>query len=860
MASSSAQGLIQSDRLVNRRYVRIPHDQNELLKRPDAWSDQLRAGPSGMLNVPDYVLEDVKKSYIRKCKEGTPTSSRMPLGTAGAERPQQPIAPLDTNDDDEDALSWSSSGAEDAGDSEEELTKEKVLEIQTTPKFPARHPSKSPRRLPRKDSRFQLPADLPSSSLANSDDLEIEPPSFLSQEIGVPVNREPLRPTASTRPEPTPPSAQMPIATVASTMQAAPAYREQRMTKEPAGTSYDDIARETAIAALGLSKWGCIDLNDHHRSSTTTTTTTSLPPRSGLQSPSGKTTPLNPPAYFAQPVDSKTKSSDLPPTWEGRPKRSASSPLMNPDDLVPTSGSVPPNAQPIPREAPPKLKPYEEFKAAYPDYSESARAFVSGCLNVKQIMRDRTLAEFLYDDFIRAFSTDYMIYISKCNRKKVKSILPAVEWYNEMTKDPKYLKKIIRKNNLVAILEAHADDVAGIRRSLGDSQSTESGSEIEDNDEEMLDASVENEDKVEATNVEEAHNSQPSPESHAKLPVTRRSQKAAQQGRNNSPTRRAESLATMDAPTASNRANVRPESDPVEACEIQPKVAAKQATRPPSSPATHLKTPSGKTTDAQGQPDSSQPTAHSTPATTRKAQHSPERTVSSSSGGSFTTMTPVKRSRPRPPSSKEGPGDNTANYGSSNPVQNHKVEQQQIQKQHAPKVSSPLRKSIAINLPSKRPFGTHDEDDDEDDDAFDPPVNDLMPRPPKRPAHHLEGLQKSQTPVYEPIATTPPARRAGQSFPSTMPATTTAANQGPTSRPHRQGTTVSSSRPSASAAVSEGGQIGRSTSLFPETRTTNRVTKRISETRADRAKNFKEFLKRRSLGSGTPSSTLKGSK
>lgn len=860
MASNLSQDLIQSGRLVHRRYVRIPHDQIELLKRPDAWSDKLSAGPSGMLNVPDYVLEDVKKSHIRKHSENPPAPSSIEVVTADTSKPQQPIFISDASDDDEDVIPWSSSGAEDADDPAQEPVEEKVLETETLPELPVRHASKSPRILPRKDSRLQLPADVPSSSMANSDDLEIEPPGYLSQEIEFPVNREAFRPIASTRPEPTPPSAQIPVATVASTTQAAPANKEQRRMNEPANNSYDDVARNTAIAALGLSKWGCTDLDAHKRSSTTTTTS-SLALPSDPQSLSSKTSQLRPPPLFAHPVDSKTKSSNLPPTWEGRHQASASPRLTNPDALAPAYGSVPPNAQPIPRGAPTDLTPYEEFKAAYPDYLETARTFVSGCLNVKQMMRDRTLPEFLYDDFIRAFSTDYMLYISKCNRKRAKTILTAVEWYNETTKDPKYLKKVIRKDNLVAVLELHADDVDGIRRSLGDSQSTESDSAIEDSDEGMQDASIEGEEEVEESDVEDAHKSQPSPELQAESPIAMRSQKAAQQSRDEPRTGRDERLASMDALTASSRANVRPESDLVDVRDSQTKVLAKQAIRPPSSPASHFKSPSsGKVADVRGQPGNSQPTAHNTPATARKPQYLSERTIPSSSGGSIDTISPVQRSQPRPFSSEQVPVEKPAN--GRTPIQSRSIEQQQKQKQEAPKVSSPLRNLTIDNVPSKkRPLLADDEDDD--DNAFDPPVNDPMPPPPKRPARHLNGAQSRQASVYKPVVSTPPARRGRESFPSTMPAVTTAAaGQDPTFTPRGQGATASPSRPSTSAAAGEraGAQRGRSSSLFSDLNTANRGKKRMSEAPADRAKNFKEFLKRRSLGAGTPSSTPAGRK
>ncbi|PSR82049.1 hypothetical protein BD289DRAFT_454524 [Coniella lustricola] len=155
--------------------------------------------------------------------------------------------------------------------------------------------------------------------------------------------------------------------------------------------------------------------------------------------------------------------------------------------------------------------PYEVFKAAYPDYSENCRKFVSACLSLNQLRRERKIPEFLYDDYIRAHSSDYLLYISECDRKNVETILPAIQWYNETAKQIQYRGGVISKDNIVAVLAAHSDEARAVRRSLGDSQSTASESNAEDGDEEVEDA-------LSADEQEEEEQSRFSPELHIKSP------------------------------------------------------------------------------------------------------------------------------------------------------------------------------------------------------------------------------------------------------------------------------------------------------------------------------------------------------
>lgn len=839
MASSSHQDPIQSGRLVNRRYFQIPKDQSELLEREDAWSDSLCSGPRGMLNVPDHVLQDVKSFHVRKhANLATQDSTTADIGKASIKEAattvtsklREPVSspPPEDNDDRDDegtpVSSWSESGVDEDEDLVRESLEEPVEEQANTVDA-----SKPPGTPSYNDSRLQAPAAVPPSSIANSDDLEIEVPGYLSQEIDYPVNREALRAVASTRPEPTPPSAQIPIATVASTIQPTTANKKRRTSHIP-DDRYGHAHQNAAIVAPEPSKWGSAAPDAHQRSPTTTAS--SLMPPSVPQALSEKVSESRPSPVMAGPVASKTKSSNLTATWEGRRQTSGSPHLIKPRILEPASvveypkfdmtGNGPPNAQRAQRETP-NLTPYDEFKATYPDYPETAIKFISGCLNVKQVMRDRTLPEFLYDDFVRAFSTDYMLYISECNRKKAKKILPAVEWYNETTKDAQYTKKVVRRDNLAAIFEAHADDVHTIRRSLGDSQSTSSDSVVSDSDEEMLDASVEGDqedEEIEESDLEDAHNREPSPELHIESPRSITTPKTSERSRSDPRARREEPPGTIGAASESG---VRMQEDPVEKRGRPTKVLPARATQLRSSPGPHLKSPSGKIADVRSRADDSRPKAHATP-TNRETPNHLQHSVTPSSG-SISTISPLQHLRPRPSSSREGL--NTVDETKS---QNGERGQK-----------APISSSAEADKAKKRPLSV-DEADDEEEDAFDPPVKEPMPPPPKRPARPKPGSPSNPS-------STPAARK---SFPSTMP-TSVSRPTFTTRSLETTGTGQASSRPKTVAGLAV--ERGRSTSLSERSSSNApRGKKRMSEAPEERTKSFREFLKKR-RSAGTPSAT-----
>lgn len=828
MASHFPPNLTRSDGRLKGHYFQIPPVQQELLRRDDAWSDSLKSGPHGLLNVPDRVLQDVKDFHLRKQGNSVPPRASsdaakaptlgLDAAVAGSSKPPEPAlsSPLANHHDADDSDGTPVEGWHDepsqtgeADGASQDRGVEQDLATTTVPLSSPRHRLKSQNPAPEAESTSYIA--LPPSSVANSDDLEIEAPGFLSQEFGVPVNRGALQTTVSPRLEPTPPSAQVPVP---SKSRAAPMAEDHKTHGIP-HIAREILPRNAATTILD---------QDTQQMSSTTANSSMLP--SGQQSLPRKNSESGPPPVSANPAESNTKSSNLPATWEGRPHQSTSQQMRNTGLSAPAFGIAPTNAQPVQRDEL-YLTPYERFKTAYPDYPETCRKFVSGCLNVKQIMRDRTLPEFLYDDFIRAFSTDFMLYISECNRKKARRILPAVEWYNEAIKDPEYMKKVVRKDNLAAILQDHASDVRAIRRALGDSQSTASDSTDEESDEKMADALIgggQDDHEMDVPVSEDARRSQPSPEIHTSTPRAISSKNAVEHPHRGSGTGRKKYSEAANKPTRSNNAahpSKTAENSPTQTCESQTVASSKQAARHLTSSTSHLKSPKqGQLSGTRSSAGGAEPVIHKTPATQRSL-HKFERIVHSS-GGSIDTISPTQRLPLQPSSSR--------------PIQEPVGEStdRNVQRQdEVPTASSPPKtKKIPSN---KRPLASVDDeaDDEDDEDAFDPPFNGPFP-PPKRPAHNRpEDVAKTP-----PVTSTPIAKRT---VPSTMP---TAA------RPAGIGS--SPSRPSSTSVLpaSEGSR-DHTVSLMERSYS----KKRLSEAPAVRSKNFREFLKKRKSMGAMPSST-----
>lgn len=559
MSTAFSQDFVQADRLIRRRYVQIPGKQKDLLERPDAWSEDLSHGPRGMINVPPEVIQDLKDFHARRhSKPSQQPNITQPPSSAGSSappklnRPKQPLSSPRLGQDDQAGddgatqLSWSPSPSRPPPGRRSVQPTE-----QPEPASPLRnqltsHLTPLKRKTPPVSSGFGPP-----SSTAQSDSVPYEPLSALGKEPHPPVNRGANRVAATqlTLPAATPPSAQAEVipSTLSNTGQgqdqvgsvAARPFNKRRRVED---IEFSDKEHETTEQEGPLldsnSKPRPMATHDDRNNSSASASTPSFRSQAVVGRHQRSESDILQAASAGG--SNEQSSSHYTPTYEGRPR---DTPTQQKNVFRhTTSGSSMPPAPGQPPAEPTHSElvkvhqshaettvghrtPYEEFKAAYPDYEESTRAFIRACLSVEKLESERALPEFMYDDFVRVYSTLYMDYFTEVQSRKYKEVLKATQWYNENVKDMVYTKKIIRRDNLPAILKAHSTAVRQVRESIRADiealQSTEDGNSKQESDEDMADDGGQDREEelgLDESKAEDSSESRLSPEFHIPSP------------------------------------------------------------------------------------------------------------------------------------------------------------------------------------------------------------------------------------------------------------------------------------------------------------------------------------------------------
>ncbi|KAJ4165114.1 hypothetical protein LMH87_006761 [Akanthomyces muscarius] len=109
--------------------------------------------------------------------------------------------------------------------------------------------------------------------------------------------------------------------------------------------------------------------------------------------------------------------------------------------------------------------PFGEFCAAYPDYCESYNGsrlnFVSTCVYLEFLRDTRALRDYLYDDFIRFFSCNFLDYVN--NAGPGQEPISAIERYNMQSGQPLYNRHIINNTNLGRVLTFYKREASETR-------------------------------------------------------------------------------------------------------------------------------------------------------------------------------------------------------------------------------------------------------------------------------------------------------------------------------------------------------------------------------------------------------------
>ncbi|KAH8883858.1 hypothetical protein GQ53DRAFT_421921 [Thozetella sp. PMI_491] len=430
---------------IHRRYVKIPRDQLKLLDRPDAW----RA--DGIANVPAQVLESLQHFHTPKPSQSS--QRNISASRLGSSPPTS--NPSCQSDDDEPGTPEETRSP---GGSDSESPKSGVswsqspehhrrpLAVPDPPQesSPTRMPLTSSRRSPKPLPKAVPPSRsflnvFPSSSLGSEADMEIEPLQampYTSERINQASRAAP--------PQPTPPSAQIPIISSTYTLDGAtpepPLKRARRMKPPPFGNSQPSGIEPPTTPALGPSMQYEPGQSSSSRPSTTSTATSHGQGQASLVAPS----PLSAVATL-QPAEDAHIALDL---------------VHRPGE---TSQESPPTLSKIPPNGPASQVPFTAFKIAYPNFPGTQTDFIRACLCLEDLRKRKALPEFLYDDFIRVFCGPYIQYIEHLiGNPREKAPLTAIHWYNDNVTKPDYDKGVISKASLRNVSQSYPDSVRDI--------------------------------------------------------------------------------------------------------------------------------------------------------------------------------------------------------------------------------------------------------------------------------------------------------------------------------------------------------------------------------------------------------------
>ncbi len=443
---------------IDRRYVQISKEQQELLDRPDAWN----SSQNRISNLPAQVLEQTRQFYAAKNsavsrtrKSSPPPQFSAPGSSTGKRRRsevEEPSASADSDSDSADSqaesqddtqkVPWSSSpDYHKLPPRPPEPPEESPIKLKEQPNqqaFPLQRPAKL---VPKAVSRTAYLAEFPSSSLESEAELEIQVPEAVTDDAEDRINIA----ARAVPPQPTPPSAQLPVVSsmyTAKTPVQPPSKRFKMMKPPPFEDSPPTAVKISEPSSLPPPENTAQNPSSLTDSSASTTNTVDQ----GQRNKGGITTPS------AGDVTQSSSSIQMPIPFIRPPQQMSQE--------SPTLSKLPPNG-------PPSQVPYSAFCIAYPRFRGSLDDFIRAVICVDDLRKKKALPEFLYDDFIRVFCGEYIEYISRAVEDPSNSPLTAIKWYNDNVERPIFIKGVIGKDNVENVLETYEDRTRVIRGEIG---------------------------------------------------------------------------------------------------------------------------------------------------------------------------------------------------------------------------------------------------------------------------------------------------------------------------------------------------------------------------------------------------------
>lgn len=482
--------------------ITTPRDQKALLREAQSWDRK------GIPKIPAQLLKDAENARnLRSQKPTHSTPSRVvssgASNSASSKRPSasrprfdsQPADELEDNEDDSDdadEISWMpSSGIHKLPQTRASL--ERLPPMPTpTPIYGNQASSPNTGRLAARavtNTRYRTilsAQNPPSSSLGSEPDIEYQPPLAITDVVVDPVAR--VRQAAKAAA--TPPSAQIVPCTWKEkssprrpeAMEQPEPKRRRRMkelkfdSSQPVTQGVTQVVNETVFTQASNSTAG-------------SSTPSQVPPAKvsyGLRepvqhgqavfNPNGKTAPSSAAPF---PRHSDGKRNDAVDKDHAVSLSNATGQRAPPKAVDQQTSS---NSEAIPPNGPASQAPFTAFCVAYPDFAKYDRSglkpasigvFVSAVVAIEALQHLRQLPEFLYDDFIRVFCKDFLVYIDEWYSVPRKGQpLTAIQWYNENVPEPIYTKKVMNRHTLRDVGKAYPEKYAAARDILSKNSSS----------------------------------------------------------------------------------------------------------------------------------------------------------------------------------------------------------------------------------------------------------------------------------------------------------------------------------------------------------------------------------------------------
>lgn len=505
--------LFDTTKFSRRNLAKIPKDQQDLLEATDSWAVELRDQPHGLVQVPGHVVKTATEAYLANTgvkdagslsdsgsSHRSANSSHKHPGAAEQSPPPEssPVRPevstpkRTTRAGDErstparrevssPAPSWSPSPVREYPTRQLIAGSPMVCE---TPAAPPMAPPPRPSPLPQPAPNFTFP------STDNEDDLETELPQALSLP-DAPVNREAVRlpiqsslPMPSSLSENTPPCAQPEPQVIHSSLLPEAVLRNSRSPERviPMTEQRDRSRLEVTVPQEQRSRRMKPIQFSRAKPTRTTKELTSLTRQKPLANTSAviddsSSTPLSSVIPESQPqhtwhfAENYTMTQERAHTHmdEGSHNRDGHpAEYVSQAAITAERPSRKPSTASVAISEDGDQDPYTAYTTAYPEYTNeyggNLSNFVMACVSLGFLQKEGMLMEFLYDDFVRAYSSGYLPYSR--NAGAGQEALPSLEWFNTFISEPVFRNKVITKANLNLFLEWYPIQVSKARKTV----------------------------------------------------------------------------------------------------------------------------------------------------------------------------------------------------------------------------------------------------------------------------------------------------------------------------------------------------------------------------------------------------------